>query len=49
MGLLNKKDDDASKVLERMMDKFEIDLDEVLENDENNELSKRRQNKKKIQ
>ena len=46
MGLLNKKDDDAGKVLEKMMKQFDIDLDDVLENNDNSELSKRRKEKK---
>ena len=41
MGLHLENDEDAGKVLERMMEKFEIDLDEVIQERENeDELNK---------
>ena len=49
MGLHLENDEDAGKVLEKMMDKFDIDLSDVLDDEENNsEIIKRRKDKKKI-
>ncbi len=49
MGLLAKKDNElnANKALESMMDKFDIDLDEIEENvdKDNSEINKRRKDK----
>ena len=47
MGLHLENDEDAGKVLERMMEKFEIDLDEVIEDadSDNDELNELRKNK----
>lgn len=49
MGLHLENDEDAGKVLEKMMDKFDIDLSDVIDDEENNsEIIKRRKDKKKI-
>lgn len=48
MGLLAKKDNElnASKALESMMDKFDIDLDGIEKIDkDNSEINKRRKDK----
>ena len=49
MGLLSKKDNDlnAGKALEKMMDKFDIDLEDVIEevDKDSSERNKRRQEK----
>lgn len=49
MGLLAKKDNElnAGKALENMLDKFDIDLDELTDDmdKDNKELSKRRKDK----
>lgn len=48
MGLLNKKDNDAGKVLEKMLDQFDIDLGDTIEiqNTNNSDVARRRQEKK---
>lgn len=48
MGLHLENDEDAGKILEKMMDKFEIDLDDMIDDVDNNnsEISKRRKEKK---
>lgn len=47
MGLHLENDEDAGKVLEKMMNKFDIDLSDVINDEENNsEISKRRKDKK---
>ena len=49
MGLHLENDEDAGKVLEKMMDKFDIDLSDVIDDEENNsEIIKRRKDKNKI-
>lgn len=40
MGLHLENDEDAGMILEKMMDKFEIDLDDVVEENENDEKEK---------
>lgn len=48
MGLLSKKDNElnAGKALESMMDKFDIDLNEIGEVDkDNSDMNKRRKEK----
>lgn len=40
MGLHLENDEDAGMILEKMMDKFEIDLDDAVEENENDEKEK---------
>ena len=49
MGLHLENDEDAGKVLEKMMDKFDIDLSDMIDDEEkNSEISKKRKAKKEI-
>ncbi|MBR3249951.1 MAG: hypothetical protein IKF83_04610 [Clostridia bacterium] len=48
MGLHLENDEDAGMILEKMMEKFEIDLDDAIEDIEKdgNELTERRKEKR---
>ena len=51
MGLLSKKDNDlnAGKALEKMMDKFDIDLDDVIEEVDKSHDERNRRRHEKIE